>query len=73
MVANNHEGQVLYCGRWVDKKIFRAFVYDDKGSQKLANSYPEFESLIASGLWTVSKPDLSLKVGKKKDVIRSDG
>ena len=42
--------QVFYNDKWVDKDHFRAFVYStDK--QKLANSYKEYEDLIASGLW----------------------
>ena len=69
---DNHAGQALYLGRWVDKTTFRAFVYDDKGNQKLAKSYPEFESLTGSGLWFPAKRDVSSKVRKQKDVIRSD-
>jgi hypothetical protein len=68
----DHEGQVLYLDRWVDKASFRTFVYNEKGEQKLANSYVEFESLTASGIWFASKPDASLKVEKKKNVIRAN-
>ncbi len=67
----NHDNQVLYVGRWVDKVHFRAFVYNEKGEQKLANSHPEFESLIASGIWFESKPEPSLKKDKKKDAALS--
>ena len=42
--------QVNYNGRWVDKEHFRAFVYSTT-EQKVANSYKEYEELIASGLW----------------------
>lgn len=66
---NLHEDQVFYRNRWVSKKYFRTFVYDEKGNQKLANSYPEYESLMASGLWYSSKPDASQK-RKQKDVVR---
>lgn len=69
---NIHEGQVLYLGRWVDRKNFRVFVYNEKDEQKLANSYDEFESLTGSGLWYASKSDASLKLGKKKDVAISN-
>ncbi len=69
---NDHAGQVLYLGRWVNKNTFRAFVYDKKGNQTLAQSYPEFESLIASGIWFASKPIVSEEKRKQKDVIRSD-
>ena len=61
-----------YLGRWFDKSSFRVFVYNEKGEQKLAGSYAEFESLIASGIWFAEKPDPSFKAGKKKDVIRTD-
>lgn len=54
--ANTHDGQFLYCGRWVNKENFRAYVYGGKGEKKLANSYKDFEALIASGEWFTSKP-----------------
>ena len=60
------EPQMMYLGRWVNRKGFRAFVYGDQG-KKLANSAEEFESLIASGLWLAEKPDAPLKKGKKSD------
>lgn len=72
IVNNNHDGQALYLDRWVDKATFRAFMYDENGNQKLANSWKEYESLLASGIWYATKPDPSLKVEKKKNVIRSD-
>lgn len=50
------EPQVLYLGRWINKSTFRAFVYNEDG-EKLANSYAEYESLIASGLWLAEKLD----------------
>lgn len=66
--------QFFYQGRWVNKQNFRAFVYNGE-SQKLANSYQEFNSLIDSGLWFASKDDVkpkdivSIKRGRKpKDV-----
>lgn len=71
-VKNIHEGQVLYQGRWVNKSNFRVFVYNEKAEQKLASSYSEFESLIASGIWFASKPDTSLRKEKKKDVALSN-
>lgn len=71
-IKKHHEGQFQYLGRWISKENFRAFVYDDKGNQKLANSYKEFESLTASGLWFSSKPDASRKRQKRDDIIRSN-
>lgn len=55
-VKNPPVEQFQYLGRWVDKKNFRAFVYNEKGDEKLADSYQEFESLTTSGLWFASKP-----------------
>ncbi len=49
-------GQVLYKDRWVDKSHFRAFVYNVT-DQKLANSFNEYEQMIASGLWFNTKED----------------
>lgn len=46
--------QVFYNGRWVDKEFFRVFVYNST-EQKLAESYKEYESLIATGIWFDSK------------------
>lgn len=58
-VAMNQEkpkrvSQVFYNGRWVDKEFFRAFVYNTT-EQKLAQSYKEYEALIATGLWFDNK------------------
>lgn len=64
--------QVFYNNRWVDKNNFRAFVYNGS-EQKLAESYKEYEDLIASGLWfskkdqtIVNQPKVS-KARKPKD------
>jgi hypothetical protein len=46
--------QVPYMGRWVPKDQFRAYVYSES-EQKLADSWDEFQRLIASGLWFESK------------------
>ena len=46
-----------YQGRIVSKHHFRAFIYKPDGSQKLVNSWDEFECHIASGLWFVTKED----------------
>jgi hypothetical protein len=59
--------QFLYLGRWVDKKGFRAFVYDKDGNETLANSYPEFEKLTSSGIWFASREDASPKRKLKHD------
>ncbi|HMH10569.1 MAG TPA: hypothetical protein VK553_07650 [Candidatus Nitrosopolaris rasttigaisensis] len=58
---NPHEGQFFYKDRWVNKEHFRAFVYSEK-DKRLAKSYKEFESLLASGLWFIEKPEAKLEV-----------
>lgn len=69
-IVNEHEGQFQYLGRWVDKGTFRAFVYDENGEQKLANTYDEFETLTTSGIWFESKLIASKDRKKKYDTIR---
>lgn len=64
--------QFLYLGKWVDKNGFRAFVYDKKGDQKLANSYDEYEQLISSGIWYATREDANQK-RKYKDAAISNG
>jgi hypothetical protein len=62
---NKHEGQFDYLGRWVDKHNFRAFVYNSKGEEKLANTYQEFAALISSGIWFDRKPIPTPKAATK--------
>jgi len=50
--------QVEYLGRWVSKQHFRAFVFNRTGGQKLANSWDEFQKLMATGLWSARKEDI---------------
>ena len=52
----NSAGQVEYLSRWVDRSNFRVFVYNGV-DQKLAENYEQFQSLISSGLWFVSKEE----------------
>lgn len=46
--------QVFYNDRWVDKNHFTAFVYNAT-EQRLAKSYQEYETYIATGLWFDTK------------------
>jgi len=66
--------QFFYLGRLMNKKHFRAFVYGKDG-QILANSYVEYEKLIATGIWFDSKesyekslvqPEIPAKKTRKK-------
>ncbi len=62
-------GQFEYLGRWVDKKHFRAFVYNQI-ENKLAASYEEYERLIASGLWFPTKDSaITVLVDNKIDKV----
>lgn len=69
-IKDAHEGQFQYLGRWADKKNFRAFVYNEKGEQRLANSYDEFISLTTNGIWFESKPTASKERKRKHDFIQ---
>jgi len=70
---NREESEFQYKGRWVKKEHFRAFVYNDKGEQKLAGSYPQFEQLIGSGIWFASPVDASPKRKLKDGTLRNNG
>lgn len=41
----------VYLDRMVDKKHFRAFVYNAIGDSKLVESWDEFEETMAAGVW----------------------
>lgn len=57
---------VLYLGRMIPKKGFRAYVYSVDGKSLLVNSWPEFEKQIASGVWFDSVEKAREKGLKKK-------
>ncbi len=68
--------QVLYNGRYFDRATFRTFVYNFEG-RKLAESYDEYEQLIASGLWyadpcKVLGPNLANKPETKLKQVKND-
>jgi hypothetical protein len=46
-----------YMGRVISKEHFRAYIYKADGSQKLVNSWYEFEKNIETGVWFVSKEE----------------
>lgn len=52
---SEHEGQFLYCGRWVNKAHFRAYVYG-KDIKTIANSYDDYTAYIATGVWFDDPP-----------------
>ncbi len=70
--------QFQYMGRWVDKETFRVFVYDKNGSNKLANSFSEYEKLIASGIWfdtteLAKEKEKSKERKSKNGILHADG
>jgi hypothetical protein len=72
----NAVDQFMYLGRWTNKAHFRAFVYNIEGGQQLAGSYPEFEKMIASGLWFAAKPEPKpekvAEKGKRNGPVRAN-
>ncbi len=65
------DNQVFYLNRWVPKEHFRVFVYNEK-SERLTNSYDEYEKLIASGLWFPEKHLVPKKVKKSVKVVQGE-
>ena len=57
----------IYLGKHVDKATFRAFVYSPDGSQKLANSWDEYQKLMESGLWFARKEEAVKPVEPEPD------
>lgn len=53
------EETVVYNGRIFPKKGFRAFVYAKDGSQKLMNSWDQYEEAIQSGTWYSRKENVN--------------
>lgn len=41
----------IYLGRIVEKKNFRAFIYNADGQKRLVESWEEFEANMESGVW----------------------
>ena len=50
--------QVFYNNKWIEKKYFRAFVYNAKNEEKLANSYDEYQKLLATKEWFSTKEEV---------------
>ena len=51
--------QVIYLGRSIAKDGFRVFIYGPNGQKKLVNSWSEFESHMASGVWFATEDEAS--------------
>lgn len=68
----NSSGQFLYLGRYVEKANFRAFIYNVEGKSHLANSYAEYERMIASGIWFPTRIHASLNIVPEQKNIKVD-
>lgn len=58
--------KVIYLGRAVQIEGFRAFVYSFDNEQKLVDSWSEYQSAIASGVWFSTKDSVPSKSQKAK-------
>lgn len=56
----------MYLGRIVDKKHFRAFIYDLTSQTKLVESWGDFESHMQTGIWFATKEEAILKPAVKQ-------
>lgn len=56
----------VYLGRMVSKEHFRAFVYSMDGSQKLVESWDDYEQHMESGLWFSTKEDATARIPAEK-------
>lgn len=52
---------VLYDGRIIPKAGFRAYIYSYDAVEKLVNSWQEYESNIATGVWFSHKDKVPAK------------
>ncbi len=58
-----------YCGRMVGKNNFRVFIYSADGSQKLVNSYAEYQRYMDTGEWYATRKDATESVSKKETPV----
>lgn len=56
----------VYLGRMVRKEHFRTFVYAIDGSQKLVESWEEYEKHMESGVWFSMKEDAMARIPVEK-------
>ena len=56
----------IYLGRIVDKNHFRAFIYSSDGSQKLVESWDEYERHMELGTWFALKEDAMTRIDVEK-------
>jgi hypothetical protein len=54
------DAPAIYLGQIVSKKNFRVFIYAPDGSQKLVESWDEYEKHMESGLWFATREHADL-------------
>ena len=54
----------IYLGRLVSKVNFRAFIYSADGSQRLVESWEEFEANMQSGVWFATLEDAKSSIAQ---------
>ncbi len=57
----------IYLGRLVSKENFRAFIYAPDGSQRLVESWAEFEANMQSGVWFATAQDAKNSIAKVEE------
>ena len=60
----------LYQGRLVSKENFRTFIYAADCSQKLVESWDEYEQHMETGVWFATRKDAANCVAKPKQPKR---
>ena len=63
MYSKTSGPKVFVDGQWIDKNIYRAYVYK-KGERSIANNWQEYQDMLAKG-WYESK-ELADKAAKGK-------
>jgi hypothetical protein len=56
----------IYLGRIVSKENFRTFIYAPDGSQKLVESWEEFEGKMQSGVWFATAEDAKASMANEE-------
>lgn len=57
----------IYLGKIVSKENFRVFIYAPDGSQKLVESWGEYQSHMQTGLWFAEKDKIKIDVEVEVD------
>jgi hypothetical protein len=58
------DSPAVYLGKIVSKHHFRVYVYASNGSQKLVESWDEYEREMATGLWFATKEEAEITIKK---------